>query len=219
MVQDLVDSVYNVLAFKEEAKDYAVWDNLHPLSAWFSDSGPIDVIPAKKGPSTLEIGAEVARSIREAADTATTGSSGADALLHYMDADDVGAYVELEMRRKDKKNKITYLESKGSAEIDIDDEEGKAELQLLANNWPKLNPLRRLGRNYADSTPEDKAYWNSLKPWEQRYVWRSDCRVEKLENNHLYSYTPAASRPKDLRYDVRVQTRSCRCQGHNHLGT
>lgn len=162
VVQDLVDAVYNVLEFRQDGKDDSVWNRLY---SYYPSTRPTGT--PSQPPSAFNVGLDVARVIRKAADTATTGGSGADALLHYMDADDVGAYIEAEMRRRAKKNKADYFTARPGE--DFEDEEEAAEvLEQRKRAWDKLGPLARLGRKYDDANADDKAYWDSLKLWEQR---------------------------------------------------
>lgn len=190
MVQDLVDSVYNALEFVE---DSALWDKLPSYLAPSDRGGVIAVAPAMTQLPALDVGAEVIRSLRKAVDTATTGSSGADALLHYMDAEDVGDYIESEMKRKEKRNKAAYIERMVGAAADMDDEEVKAYLERLERDWDKLNPLARLGRKYGDQIahPDDEAYWKNLKPWERRCVFAAEgSRRSRKWNALIFAHAP-----------------------------
>lgn len=162
VVQDLVDAVYNVLEFRKDDKDDGVWSKLSYYYPSTNQTGT-----PSPPPVAYDVGVNVARVIRKAADTATTGGSGADALLHFMDADDVGVYIEAEMRRRAKKNKADYFAARPGEDYE-DEEEAAVVLEQRKRTWDKLGPLARLGRMYVDANADDKAYWDTLKLWEQR---------------------------------------------------
>lgn len=149
VVQNLVDAVYNALTFVPSLSDRAFW----------SDSKYDN-----RRPSSEEAAEKVAEAIRSAA-KAATGGNDAPALLSYLDAEDAGAFVINIMAAREAKNKKAEL---GAMKIASGPDTSDKDLDKM---WAKLRPSVRLGKfDISDYKESDLEYFNSLAPWEQRWV-------------------------------------------------
>ena len=99
-----------------------------------------------------------------AAAKVATGGNGAPTLLSYLDAEDAGAYVETVMAKRENDNKTEFFKA-----LKSDPVISEADQDTM---WDKLRPFVRLGRFDPDVPNADKGYFESLAPWEQRWVDR-----------------------------------------------
>lgn len=116
----------------------------------------------------------MAAAILSAAQVATGGNS-APALLSFLDAEDVGVYVQNHMDIKEEENKAAFFaEMKMKPDTKHDDTKHDVST-TLEECWAKLSPLVRFGKHDHDCKASDLVYFESLAPWEQRWVKHPLC--------------------------------------------
>lgn len=149
-VQELIDAVYGCLKFADSPTDEDFW-------------GDIKRIQHSEDAAEL-----VAAAILSAAQVATGGNS-APSLLSFLDAEDVGVYVQNHMDIKEEENKAAFFaEMKMKPDTKHDTEHDVS--ITLEECWAKLSPLVRFGKHDHDCKASDLLYFESLAPWEQRWV-------------------------------------------------